>query len=237
MKHSKTEIGIVQTQFATVTDELVLESGESLGPITLAYETYGELNSDRSNAVLICHALSGDAHVAGYHKGEKKPGWWDDMVGPGRAFDTDKYYVICSNVLGGCKGSTGPGSVNPKTGQPYGLTFPLITIGDMVKAQQLLIQHLGIDRLCAVAGGSMGGMQALEWLRIAPGKLKSAILVATAAMHSPQQIAFNEVGRQAIMADSSLAGRQLLRRTRAHQRPCRGAYGGPYHLYERSIDA
>jgi homoserine O-acetyltransferase/O-succinyltransferase len=201
MKHSKKEVGIVQTQFATVADELVLESGESLGPVTLAYETYGELSSDRSNAVLICHALSGDAHVAGYHKGEKKPGWWDDMVGPGRAFDTDKYCIICSNVLGGCKGSTGPGSVNPKTGQPYGLTFPLITIGDMVKAQQLLIQQLGIDKLCSVAGGSMGGMQVLEWLRSAPDKLESAILVATAAMHSPQQIAFNEVGRQAIMAD------------------------------------
>ena len=202
MKHSKSEIGIVQTQFATVADELVLESGEKLGPVTLAYETYGELNAGKSNAVLICHALSGDAHVAGYHKGENKPGWWDDMVGHGKAFDTDKYYVICSNVLGGCKGSTGPGSVNPKTGQPYGLHFPLITIGDMVKAQQLLIKQLGIDNLCSVAGGSMGGMQALEWLRSAPDKLDSAILIATAAMHSPQQIAFNEVGRQAIMADS-----------------------------------
>ena len=201
MKHSKSEIGIVQTRFATVADELVLESGEKLGPVTLAYETYGELNADRSNAVLICHALSGDAHIAGYHEGESKPGWWDDMVGPGKAFDTDKYCIICSNVLGGCKGSTGPGSVNPKTGQPYGLHFPLITIGDMVKAQQLLIQQLGIDKLCSVAGGSMGGMQALEWLRSAPDKLQSAILIATAAMHSPQQIAFNEVGRQAIMAD------------------------------------
>ncbi len=202
MKHSKSEIGIVQTQFATVAEDLVLESGEKLGPVTLAYETYGELNADRSNAVLICHALSGDAHIAGYHKGEKKPGWWDDMVGHGKAFDTDKYYVICSNVLGGCKGSTGPGSVNPKTGVPYGLHFPLITIGDMVKAQQLLIKHLDIDKLRSVAGGSMGGMQALEWLRTAPDKLESAILIATAAMHSPQQIAFNEVGRQAIMADS-----------------------------------
>ncbi len=125
MQHSKKEIGIVQTQLATVADELVLESGERLGPVTLAYETYGELNPERSNAVLICHALSGDAHIAGYHKGEKKPGWWNDMVGPGRAFDTDKYFVICSNVLGGCKGSTGPAFVNPKTGQPYGLNFPL----------------------------------------------------------------------------------------------------------------
>ena len=200
------EIGVVQTRYVTVADEFVLESGENFGPITLAYETYGELNVDRSNAVLICHALSGDAHVAGYHKGEKKPGWWDDMVGPGKAFDTDKYFVICSNVLGGCKGSTGPGSVNPKTGQHYGLNFPLITIGDMVKAQQLLIQLLGIDKLRAVVGGSMGGMQALEWLRSAPEKLESAILIATAAKHSPQQIAFNEVGRQAIMADQHWQG-------------------------------
>ena len=188
MKHSKSEIGIVHTQFATVADELVLESGEKLGPVTLAYETYGELNAGKSNAVLICHALSGDAHVAGYHKGENKPGWWDDMVGHGKAFDTDKYYVICSNVLGGCKGSTGPGSVNPKTGQPYGLHFPLITIGDMVKAQQLLIKQLGIDNLCSVAGGSMGGMQALEWLRSAPDKLESAILIATAAQYSSQRM-------------------------------------------------
>jgi len=201
MQHGKSEIGIVQTRHATVAETLVLESGERLGPVTLAYETYGELNAERSNGVLICHALSGDAHVAGYHKGERKPGWWHEMVGPGRAFDTEKYFVICSNVLGGCKGSTGPGSINPKTGEPYGLSFPLITIGDMVKAQQLLIQYLGIDRLRAVAGGSMGGMQALEWLRSAPGKVESGLLIATAAKHTPQQIAFNEVGRQAIMAD------------------------------------
>ncbi len=198
--------GIVQTRHLTVADELKLESGEKLGPVIIAYETYGELNPERSNAVLICHALSGDAHVAGYHKGERKPGWWDDMVGPGRAFDTDKYFVICSNVLGGCRGSTGPASIDPKTGEPYGLNFPLITIGDMVQAQQLLIQHLGIERLRAVAGGSMGGMQALEWIRSAPEKITSAILIATSAQHSPQQIAFNEVGRQAIMADRHWQG-------------------------------
>jgi len=201
MKQANAALGIVETQYATVTEELELESGEKLGPVTLAYETYGTLNHDRSNAVLICHALSGDAHVAGYHAGEHKPGWWHDLVGPGRAFDTHKYFIICSNVLGGCRGSTGPGSINPATSEPYGLRFPLITIGDMVKAQQLLIQYLGIGRLRAVVGGSMGGMQALQWLHSASGRVESAILIATAAKHSPQQIAFNEVGRQAIMAD------------------------------------
>ena len=206
MKHTKAGVGIVETQYATVTEELELESGERLGPVTLAYETYGSLNHDRSNAVLICHALSGDAHVAGYHEGELKPGWWDEMVGPGRAFDTEKYFVICSNVLGGCRGSTGPSSINLQTGNPYGLDFPLITIGDMVKAQQLLLDYLDIDRLLAVAGGSMGGMQALAWLKSAPERLCGAILIATSAKHSPQQIAFNEVGRQAIMSDPSWKG-------------------------------
>ncbi|MEI6126234.1 MAG: homoserine O-acetyltransferase [Pseudomonadota bacterium] len=197
-------IGIVTTQlvnFCEPPDEFVLESGEALAPLTLAYETYGRLNKDRSNAVLICHALSGDAHVAGFHKGDHKPGWWDALVGPGKAFDTGKYFILCSNVLGGCRGSSGPGSINPKTGKPYGLYFPLISIGDMVKAQQLLISHLGIDKLLTVAGGSMGGMQALEWLRSAPDRICSAVIIAAAAKHSPQQIAFNEVGRQAIMAD------------------------------------
>ena len=150
--------------FAHPPDELILESGEKLGPVTLAYETYGTLNGEKSNAILLLHALSGDAHAAGFHKGDARPGWWDDMVGPGKAFDTEKYFIICSNVLGGCKGSTGPGSINPETGKPYGLDFPLITIGDMVKAQKHLIEHLGIEKLLSVAGGSMGGMQALAWL-------------------------------------------------------------------------
>ncbi len=196
----------MQTLHSKVADEMMLESGECLGPVQLAYETYGELNRAKTNAVLICHALSGDAHVAGYHKGERKPGWWDDMVGPGKAFDTEKYFIICSNVLGGCKGSTGPSSINPKTGFPYGLHFPLITIGDMVHAQRLLVEQFGIAKLLAVAGGSMGGMQALQWLKSAPEKISSAILIATAAKHSPQQIAFNEVGRQAIMADQHWQG-------------------------------
>jgi homoserine O-acetyltransferase/O-succinyltransferase len=196
--------GKVETRlytFAESTDKLVLENGHKLGPVTLAYETYGKLNAEKSNAVLILHALTGDAHVAGWHKNDKHPGWWDTMVGPGKAFDTSKYYVICSNIIGGCKGSTGPASTNPVTGKPYGLEFPLISIGDMVNAQLRLITHLGIDRLLAVAGGSMGGMQVLEWMFSHPGKIRSAIPISTALRHSPQQIAFNEVGRQAIMAD------------------------------------
>jgi homoserine O-acetyltransferase len=197
-------IGIVDTQFSTFAappHEMILENGDRLGPITLAYETYGRLNAEKTNAVLLVHALTGDAHVAGYHKGDKSAGWWDDMVGPGKAFDTEKYYVVCSNVLGGCKGSTGPSSINATTGKPYGLDFPVISIGDMVNAQVKLVEHLGIHRLLAVAGGSMGGMQVLEWMFSHPDRIKSAIPISTAMRHSPQQIAFNEVGRQAIMAD------------------------------------
>lgn len=207
-KHSDSEmnqgVGLVQTNyfhFALPPDELVLENGEKLGPITVAYETYGALNDQRSNAILILHALSGDAHAAGFHRREENPGWWDNMIGPGRAFDTNKYFIICSNVLGGCKGTTGPSSVNPRTGKKYGLDFPVISILDMVNVQKHLIDHLKIERLLSAAGGSMGGMQALEWLVSYPDRLKSAIVIATAAKHSPQQIAFHEVGRQAIMAD------------------------------------
>jgi len=202
-------VGIVETQyfvFAHPPDELILESGKKIGPVTLAYETYGKLNAQKSNAILICHALSGDAHAAGFHQGEQKPGWWDDMIGPGKAFDTDKYFVICSNVLGGCKGSTGPSSINPKTGRHYGLDFPAITIGDMVNAQRYLVDYLGINCLLSVAGGSMGGMQVLEWLVSYPDRIRSAIPIATAIRHSPQQIAFNEVGRQAIMSDPDWKG-------------------------------
>jgi homoserine O-acetyltransferase len=188
-------------QFAEPPDPLILESGEELGPVTVAYETYGTLNDQRSNAILILHALTGDAHAAGYHESDARPGWWDEMIGPGKAFDTDRYFVICSNVLGGCKGTTGPASINPATGESYDLDFPLISISDMVHVQRRLIDFLGIEKLLAVAGGSMGGMQALEWLAAYPERLRSAIVIATAAKHSPQQIAFNEVGRQAIMAD------------------------------------
>ncbi len=179
----------------------VLESEAVLDHLEITYETYGKLNSDRSNAILICHALTGDAHVAGYHRGEDKPGWWDGMVGPGKAFDTNKYFVICSNVIGSCRGSIGPSSINPKTGREYGLEFPVVTIKDMVRAQKILIDHLKIDRIKCVAGGSMGGMQALQWAVSYPQMIDSCIPIATTYRHSAQQIAFDEVGRQAIMAD------------------------------------
>ena len=198
-------IGVVETRsftFARPPNEMDLDSGEKLGPITLAYETYGELNADASNAVLIVHALSGDAHVAGRHAPEdRKPGWWDSMVGPGKGFDTTKYFVICSNVIGGCSGSTGPSSIDPRTGAPYGLTFPIITVADMVRAQQALLGHLGITTLLAVAGGSMGGMQVLEWATRYPQRVRTAIVVASTHISSAQSIAFDAVGRNAIQAD------------------------------------
>ena len=194
----------VETQFVTLCEppnELLLKSGAKLGPITLAYETYGELNDERSNAVLVCHALTGDAHAAGYHKGAKKPGWWDKMIGPDRAFDTNKYFIICSNVLGSCNGSTGPASIDPKTNKPYALSFPVVTIEDMVRAQKLLIEHLGIEKLLCVAGGSMGGQQALKWAILYPDCVSSAISLAANPRCTAQQIALHEVARQAIMAD------------------------------------
>ena len=181
--------------FAHPPAELILESGEKLGPITLAYETYGKLNAQKSNAILILHALSGDAHAAG------PDGWWENLIGPGKGIDTDKYFVICSNVVGGCKGSSGPSSINPKTGRHYGLSFPLVSVGDMVEAQKRLVDHLGIEKLLSVVGGSMGGMQVLQWMVSYPEKIRSAVPIATTLKHTPQQIAFNEVGRQAVMAD------------------------------------
>ncbi len=196
----KNSVGLVETKFFNF-DELVLDSKERLKPVTIAYETYGNLNGEKSNAILIEHALTGDAHAAGYHKDDEKPGWWDTMIGPGKAFDTEKYFVVCSNVLGGCKGSTGPSSVNPKTGKPYGLDFPVITVADMVRAQKELIDCLGIKKLLTVVGGSMGGMQSLQWLVSNPTNVASAIPIATTVKHSPQQIAFSEVGRQAVMSD------------------------------------
>ncbi|MFA5287666.1 MAG: homoserine O-acetyltransferase [Candidatus Omnitrophota bacterium] len=194
-------LGIVETQSFTF-DSLKLESGEKFGPVTLVYETYGALNKEKTNAVLIVHALSGDAHAAGIHTGENDPGWWDEFIGPGKAFDTDKYFIICSNILGGCKGSTGPASINPKTGKPYALEFPLISINDIVNAQKRLIEYLGIEKLLSVVGGSMGGHQVLSWLVNHSKNICSAVPIATTIKHSPQQIAFNEVGRQSIMADA-----------------------------------
>jgi homoserine O-acetyltransferase len=194
-------VGLVKTLEFTFSS-LKLESGENFGPISIAYEIYGCLNNECTNAVLITHALSGDAHAAGVHEGQNNPGWWDEFIGPGKAMDTEKYFIICSNVLGGCKGSTGPMSINPKTAKPYALDFPLITINDIVNAQKRLIDHLGIEKLLAVVGGSMGGQQVLSWLVNYPNNLRSAVPIATTIKHSPQQIAFNEVGRQAIMADA-----------------------------------
>jgi len=189
------------TEAATCTfDSLELDCGVTLEPIECAYETYGELNADRSNAILITHAFSGDAHAAG------EGGWWGNMIGPGLAFDTDKYFIICSNVLGGCRGTTGPGSINPETGTPWAMSFPQITIADMVRLQKKLVDRLGIKRLLSVAGGSMGGMLALDYAAAYPDHVASAIPIATTARHSAQQIAFNEVGRQAIMADPDWNG-------------------------------
>jgi len=198
-------VGLVERQafaFADPPDEMVLESGAKLGPVAIAYETYGSLDPDKRNAILILHALSGDAHAAGYHsEDDTKPGWWDIMVGPGKGIDTDRYFVVCSNILGSCMGSTGPASINPKTGQPYGLDFPVVTIGDMVRAQKALMDHLGIERILAVIGGSIGGMQVLEWCVRYPDRIVSAIPLATTTRHSALAIAFNEVARQAIMVD------------------------------------
>ena len=186
-------------------DSIALDSGATLSPVEIAYETYGELNAAHSNAILITHAFTGDAHAAGISQETGKPGWWDNMSGPGKAFDTDRYFVICSNVLGGCQGTTGPASLNPATDRPYAMSFPVITIRDMVRLQRLLIHHLGISQLLCVAGGSMGGMQALAWAVSFPDMVRSVIPVATTWRHSAQQIAFNEVGRQAIMADPDWA--------------------------------
>jgi homoserine O-acetyltransferase/O-succinyltransferase len=188
--------------FGSRDDPLTLESGRTLGPVDIVYETYGEPNADRSNAILICHALSGDHHAAGVHDPhDRYTGWWDSMIGPGKGFDTRKYWVICSNIIGGCRGSTGPASINPETGRPYGLDFPMVTIGDMVNAQKNLVEHLGISRLYCVAGGSMGGFQVLEWSLRYPQMVRSAISIASAARLSTQAIAFNAVGRSAITRD------------------------------------
>ena len=180
---------------------LELDCGVSLGPFTLAYQTYGTLNAERSNAILLCHALTGDQFVVGPHPLTGRPGWWELMVGPGKTFDTDRYFVICSNTLGGCMGTSGPKETNPATGRPWGLDFPVITIRDMVKAQAMLLDHLGIEQLFCVSGGSMGGMQALQWVASYPERCFTAVPIACAAKHSAQNIALNEVGRQAIMAD------------------------------------
>ncbi len=185
---------------------LRLDSGGRIEGLEIGYKTYGVLNADRSNAVLICHALTGDQHVASLHPGTGKPGWWDKMVGPGLPLDPARHFIICTNVVGGCMGSTGPASDNPATGKPYGLAFPMITIADMVRAQAMLVEALGIQSLFAVVGGSMGGMQVLQWAADYPERLFAAVCIAAAPRHSAQNIAFHEVGRQAIMADPDWRG-------------------------------
>jgi homoserine O-acetyltransferase/O-succinyltransferase len=191
-------------------EALPLDCGRSLAPFEIAYQTYGRLNAERTNAVLVCHALTGDQHVANLHPMTGKPGWWETIVGPGKPVDTEQYFVICSNVIGGCMGSTGPASPDPATGKPYGLDFPVITIDDMVRAQARLIDHLGIADLFCVIGGSMGGMQVLEWCASFGDRVFSAVPIATAPRHSSQNIAFHEVGRQAVMADPEWRGGRYL---------------------------
>lgn len=199
-------VGLVERHSMSWLEPLALESGARLGPLTLAYETYGRLNAARDNAILLLHALSGDAHAAGWHTGAAKPGWWDAMVGPGRAFDTSRYFVICTNVIGGCQGSTGPSSTNLADGRPYGARFPVVTIGDMVRAQARLLDRLGIDQLHAVAGGSMGGFQALEWATAHPERTRGVVLLASSARSSPQTVAWNAIGRRAIISDPRWCG-------------------------------
>jgi homoserine O-acetyltransferase/O-succinyltransferase len=198
---------------------LRLDSGASLTPFEVAYQTYGRLDADRSNAVLICHALTLDQHVASTHPTTGKPGWWTTLVGPGKPLDTERFHIICANVIGGCMGSTGPSSIDPETGAAYALRFPVITIGDMVRAQAMLVEALGIERLFAVVGGSMGGMQVLQWAAEHPERLRNAVCIASAARHTAQNIAFHEVGRQAIMADPDWRGGDYLA---ANVRPEKG---------------
>lgn len=212
IEHDRTgnSVGLVEKRFLTFAesnDLMILENGEKLGPVTIAYETYGELNEEKDNCILILHALSGDSHAAGYYSEEdKRPGWWEIMIGPGKGIDTNKFFVVCSNILGSCMGTTGPGSISPETGEPYGLDFPVVTIGDMIKVQKVLIDHLGIKNLVSVIGGSIGGMQVLKWAVTYPEMVLSAIPLATTTRHSALAIAFNEVARQSIMADPNWEG-------------------------------
>jgi len=205
LKAGQTGVGVVETHTLVLDEGVRLDCGARLRPVTVAYESYGRLNGRRDNTILVCHALSGGAHAAGCHPGATKPGWWDTMIGPGRAFDTDRYCVISSNVLGSCYGTTGPASADP-TGRPLGARFPVVTIADMVRTQRLLLDHLGIGSLLAVAGGSMGGMQALQWAASYPDSVRSVVALATTWRHSAQQIAFDEVARQAVMTDPAWKG-------------------------------
>lgn len=205
-------VGFVEKRSATLfvpPNPLRLAGGGELGPVTVSYETYGELSPQRDNAIFVCHALTGDAHVAGWHTPQdRKPGWWDEFVGPGKGLDTNRYFVICANVLGGCQGTTGPRSLNPQNGEPYGLNFPFMTVGDMVEVHAELVQSLGITKLLSIVGGSLGGMQVLEWTARYPQMIQSAVCMATAAKLTAQGIAFNAVGRRAICTDPNFHGGQ-----------------------------
>ena len=213
MSDGETSADFIETQAGVMRfaadRPLRLDSGARIEGLEVAYNTYGALNAAKSNAVLVCHALSMDQHAASRHPITGKPGWWDQVIGPGRPLDTDRLFVICSNVVGGCSGTTGPSSIDPATGEPYGLKFPMVTLADMVRAQAMLVEGLGIDKLFAVVGGSMGGMQALQWAADYPERLFSAVCIACAPRHSAQNIAFHEVGRQAIMADPDWRGGEI----------------------------
>ena len=201
-KINNNSIGIVKSNTVAIKQSLKIDCGKTLNDFSLIYETYGRLNSEKSNAILICHALSGDHHAAGYYSDEdKKPGWWDSCIGPGKPFDTNKFFIVSLNNLGGCKGSTGPNSINKETGLEYGPDFPIVTVNDWVNSQKLLADYLEIDKWACVIGGSLGGMQALQWAISYPDKIKNSIIIAAAAKLSAQNIAFNEVARQAIITD------------------------------------
>ncbi|HSJ73623.1 MAG TPA: homoserine O-acetyltransferase [Miltoncostaeaceae bacterium] len=199
----------VETRAAVLFDRdrpLALDSGATLAPVEVAYETYGELDSARANAVVVCHALTGDAHAAGHHGNPSRRGWWDNIIGPGRPLDTDRFFVVCANLLGGCQGTTGPSSIDPATGRPYGLRFPLFTVRDLVRVQRAVVRHLGIERPLAAIGGSLGGMQALQWALDAPGELGAAVVICASSRLSAQNIAFSAVARTAIMSDPDFHG-------------------------------
>lgn len=201
-------VGTVETQHVTLFTAdapLVLASGRTLGPVEVAYETYGTLSADRDNAIFICHALTGDAHAAGFHPGDRKPGWWDNLIGPGKPIDTDRFFVISPNLLGGCQGTTGPASTDPDTGKPYGMRFPLLQMSDFVQVHRALCTHLGVERLLAAVGGSMGGMQVLQWAVETPEQIGDAIVIAASSRLTDQNIAFSAVAREAITRDRNFA--------------------------------
>lgn len=208
-------LGVVKTQYATVftqSQPLELAGGTQLPEVEVAYETYGTLNAQRSNAIYICHALTGDAHAAGYHVGDTRPGWWDNMIGPGKPIDTDRWFVVASNILGGCQGTTGPSSTDPRTGRPYELNFPLLDMADFVSVHRALARHLGIERFAAVVGGSLGGMQVLQWSLTHPEEMGRALIFAASSRLTAQNIAFSAVGRQAIMRDPDFNDGQFISR-------------------------